>query len=83
MKDELAKSYEQQKIAEENKPDKLKIERNKDMDFNKITKELKEIDNKIQHSSNLSLREEKKLVKRVAELEALKPLLPSAHNQNE
>jgi len=44
---------------------------------------IKTIDNTIQHSSNLTLKEEKKLVKRAAELEALKPLLPAAQNQTE
>jgi len=44
---------------------------------------IKTIDNTIQHSSNLTLKEEKKLVKRAAELEAIKHLLPAAQNQTE
>jgi len=52
------------------------------MDLSKILKELKDIDHSIQHTS-ITLKEEKKLVKRAAELEALKPLVPSAHNQSE
>jgi len=59
------------------------MDRNKDMDLNKVMKELEQLDKTQQCSSNLTLREEKKLVKRVVELEALKPLLPSSHNQTE
>lgn len=46
-----------------------------------IEKMIIEINKTITTSSNLSFKEEKKLVKRVAELESLKPLLSVAHHQ--
>jgi len=44
---------------------------------------IKEINKTIQTSSTLSLKDEKALVKRAAELEALKPTVKVAHQQNE
>jgi uncharacterized coiled-coil DUF342 family protein len=44
---------------------------------------IKDINKTIQTSSTLSLKEEKILVKRAAELETLKPTVKVAYQQNE
>jgi len=84
MKDSLNMKKEELKLLEVNKPSQLKMEKNKDIpyDLPEIEKMIKDINKTIQTKSKLSMTEEKKLVKRAAELESLKPHLSVAHNQN-
>jgi len=58
------------------------LDKNKDIpyDLPQIEKMINKLNDEIQQSSNLTLKEEKQKVKRIHELEALKPLLPAAQN---